>query len=529
MPRLPFDPAKMAASSRPGPKADSGAETSKVAPLTVSQLAAMIDGTLRDHLPARLRVVGELSGFNDRTHWYFSLKDAESVVSCVMFASAAREARFRPEAGQEVVVTGRVEYFGKQGRTQFYVDRIEPVGAGALDLEFRRLCEELRALGWFLPERKRPLPRFPRCVAVVTSRTGAALQDVLNTMARRCPAVGVLLADVRVQGDGAAAGITAAVRAIGRRHGALGVDAIIVTRGGGSKEDLWAFNDHALAQAIVESPVPVVAAIGHETDTTIAELVADERCATPTQAAMRVTPDSAALLEQLDALGSRLAAFLRKQIRQDQLRLGSATRHPFFSDPGTAIKARTEILRHHARRLTGESRGRLTAAAHALERLAVRLEAHRPGAVYARRQAGLLHAEARLRAAMRTMLARIDLDDRRQRLTTTWAGAAQRRTLELDGAERALDLVGPVSVLRRGYSCTLKPDGSAVRSVGDIHAGDPIKTIVSDGSFESTVGTSRPGAPAIPPAAFRRPPVGRRARKDRSGSRDQMDLFGRPE
>src|SRR5256885_8286221 len=175
--RLPFDPAKMAAKARP-------ADT----PLTVSQLAARIGGTLASGFPLSLRVIGQISGFHDRTHWYFDLKDQAALVNCVMFSSAARKVRFTPQNGHEVVVTGRVSFYDKSGKVSLLVEKIEPVGAGALELAFRALCDELRKLGWFDQARKRPIPTCPRRVAVVTSRTGAALQDVLDTMRRRCAA-----------------------------------------------------------------------------------------------------------------------------------------------------------------------------------------------------------------------------------------------------------------------------------------------------------------------------------------------------
>jgi exodeoxyribonuclease VII large subunit len=223
----------------------------------------------------------------------------------VLFANVVRKHRIVLRDGLEVVVTGSLEFYAKAGKLSFIGTNAQPVGAGALDLAFKQLCEELRGLGWFDEVRKRPLPTFPRRVAVITSRSSAALQDVLDTMRRRCPAVEVALVDARVQGESAAAELRAKLVALSLRHREMGVDAIIITRGGGSAEDLWAFNDRALAEAILKCPVPVVAAIGHETDTTIAELVADVRAATPTQAAMRLTPDGDTLLEQVDLAHAR--------------------------------------------------------------------------------------------------------------------------------------------------------------------------------------------------------------------------------
>ena len=222
--RLPFDPSRTRAAKRSTPRPRTTPN-----PISVSDLASLVDRAVRDHLPQTLHVVGELSNVNHRTHWYFSLKDADAVVDCVMFASAGRGLSFAPAAGQRVVAAGTVQHYAKQGRTQLYVRALEPVGAGALELELRRLIESLRAQGYLDQSRKRPLPLLPRRVAVVTSRTSAALQDVIDTMRRRCPAIDLLVADVRVQGDGAADEIAATLDRLDAHRGALGIDAIVLT------------------------------------------------------------------------------------------------------------------------------------------------------------------------------------------------------------------------------------------------------------------------------------------------------------
>lgn len=491
MSRLPFDPGKMA-SPRPlpggalfsgqgevvAPRATSaaqGAEQAQVsaaaagdAPITVAQLAAMIDATLRDHLPQNVRVIGEISNFTLRTHWYFSLKEAQvngGVINCVMFAGRTRGVGFVPSEGQQVIVTGRVEYYKPQGKVSFYVERIEPVGAGAMELAFRALCDELRKLGYFAPERKRPLPSFPRRIAVITSRTGAALQDVLNTARRRCPAVEIALIDVLVQGAQAAPEVARAIRWVSANHARLGVDAVLVTRGGGSMEDLWAFNERVVAEAVYACEIPVACAIGHETDTTIAELVADERCATPTQAAMRLTPDRAELGEQLEMLKARVSTAARRRARQEAESLTSDRRHLL-----PVLKARMD----------GEGR-RLGA-------LGARLERCRPTTVLHQRALELARLGARAAAAIKAKLEGLDLGRESERLG---AAVKMRMTAEGDGLlamRRQLDLVGPLSVLARGYSMTLDEYGHAVRRVSDVEAGQVITTRVQDGAFASVVG-----------------------------------------
>jgi exodeoxyribonuclease VII large subunit len=491
--RLPFDPARMAAASKkPAPASD--------APMTVSQLTGRIGTALVAAFPASVRVIGEVSGFRERTHWYFDLKDAEAVVSCAMFASAAKKLRFTPKNGQEVIVKGRVDFYAKQGRVSFIAERIEPVGAGALELAYRALCEELRSLGWLAQDRKRPIPAFPRRVAVVTSRSAAALQDVLDTMRRRCPATIVQLVDVRVQGDGAAAEIAAAIRWLSRRGHELGVEAILVTRGGGSMEDLWAFNERVVAEAIVGSSIPVVAAIGHETDTTIAELVADLRCATPTQAAMRLTPDLSALLEQLDRLNSRLASVMATELDQSQ-HIASMSRH-----------------------LRLAMQGRIQAVATRLERLSGRLERHRPTALHARRAEALHRVEARLDAAIRARLGLCDVAPLAERLTRAWAVANERTATHLAALQKQLAAVGPMSVLRRGFSYTLLEDGRLLKTPSDAAPGDRLLTRLADGEVSSIVeGNATPPPPAPVTPAPQRPD--RTKPRPAKTAPDQMDLF----
>ncbi|HEX7009730.1 MAG TPA: exodeoxyribonuclease VII large subunit, partial [Phycisphaeraceae bacterium] len=311
MTRRPFNPDLV----RPPSPPPASPPASRARPMSVSEVAGLIRTALADHAPQKLRVVGEVSNFSHRQHWFFSLKDAQASLRCVCFASTIRRLRCRIEDGMQVVATGRLDFYDAQGHVQLYVDAIEPVGQGPLELQLRRLLEELRQLGYFEESRKKPLPLLPRRVAVVTSRTAAALQDVINTAQRRWPGCRLLLYDVKVQGEEAAPQIADAIDRLSRHGRRLGIDAILLTRGGGSIEDLWAFNDRRVADALYRCTLPVVAAIGHETDLTVAELVADLRCSTPTQAAMRLIPDRQALLQQLHHLTNRIQQELLRQIR----------------------------------------------------------------------------------------------------------------------------------------------------------------------------------------------------------------------
>lgn len=497
MGRLPFDPKRMK-----GPAGNDPPAADR--PVPVGVLASMIDGALRSGLPATVRVIGEISNFNERTHWYFRLKDEEAAVDCVMFASAARRVKVRPENGGKVILTGRVEFYPKQGRTQLYVTAMEAAGEGELERRFRELCERLRERGWFDAERKRPLPPFPRRVAIVTSATGAALQDVLVTMKRRCPAVEAAVVDVRVQGDGAAKEIATAIGWLSAGHERLGIDAVIVTRGGGSIEDLWAFNEESVASAIVRCAVPVVAAIGHETDVTIAELVADERCATPTQAAVRLTPDRAALAEEVDQRAAMLRTQTLRRLERERLRADA-----------------------RSRRVGHAAAGRVSGQHVRIERLASRLARLRPEAVHAARRTTVHELELRLRAALGARVRPADLESLAGSLRLACGAAIDRRRERLAALERELVVAGPASVLARGYSVTTLPDGAVIRSAGVVSPGQTVRTRVADGAFESVVGLADSGAgtlPAvpIPPRPAPRPAI---APPRRRVSPDQMDLF----
>ncbi len=463
--------------------------------LSVSALAGILESAIRSSTPTTVRVLGEVSGFRERTHWYFDLKDASAVVQCVVFAGSARKLGFVPKDGQELVATGRVDYYAKSGKVSLIATRLEPVGAGALDLAYQKLVEEIRALGWFDEARKRSLPFFPKRIAVVTSRSSAALQDVLDTARRRCAAVEILTVDARVQGDTAAEEIAGAISRISREHRALGVDAIILTRGGGSKEDLWCFNDRGLAEAIVNCNVPVVAAIGHETDTTIAELVADMRAATPTQAAMRLVPDADALKEQIDRQAARLLSVLRQAVAQSRASLQALESRPIFRRPAELASIYRTAVDASAQRLEHLVHNRLRQREIQVVRLAARLDRVRPD-----RLASRLDRQRAARLATMT--------ERFQRVTRarlTLAGQA------LTAAERELGAVSPLAVLQRGYSVTLDAKGNAVRSAKDLVSGDAIQTRLPDGLVRSVVS----GKPFKP---------GPKAPKPEDEG-DQLDLF----
>jgi exodeoxyribonuclease VII large subunit len=436
-------------------------------PLTVTQLATGIDQALRSGLPASVLVEGEISSLSHRTHYYFSLKDENAVIGAVFFASAANRSATKPEHGKRVIAKGRVEFYAPAGRVSLIVTSLTPVGEGELEQRYKQLVEQLRARGWFDPEHKQPLPSFPRRVAIVTSRDGAAVQDVIDTFARRCPSIELTIVDVRVQGEQAKTQVSRAIRRLNANREQLGLDAIIVTRGGGSLEDLWAFNEPEVAQAIHDSWLPIVAAIGHETDTTIAELVADERAATPTQAAMRLSPDRNALLEQLTSLQHRLDRGIQQHLRYERQRLRQIETSRSMSDPREVIAVHRDRMRALNDRGRSGLRHRIAAERSKLDQLAIRLTRVQPAAVHARRQERIDQLAARLNRVMGRAI-------------------AQRRE-DLESTARELHAIGPAQVLARGYTLTLDADGKALRSIKQAPEGSTIETVLSDGRVRSRV------------------------------------------
>ncbi len=353
--------------------------------LTVSQVTDHLASVLRaDELLADVMVMGEISNplLANSGHFYFSLKDANATLSCVMWRTSARALFQTPQEGQRVVVHARTDFYAPRGQIQLIVDALRrEAGIGDLYLKFEQTKTQLQAEGLFDPARKRALPLFPRRIGLVTSPTGAALRDFLRVASARWPLADILLAPSLVQGDQAPAALQAAVLALYARSD---IDVIVLTRGGGSIEDLWAFNDEGLARLIVRSPIPVVTGIGHETDFTIADFVADQRQPTPSAAAAAVTPDAGALRQGLDAISQQLAGLVvgGLESRRQDVRRTEAVLHRF--SPQYRIERQRQTADELDRRLARgwselQHRRRLTVGT-----LSQRLTALNPAAVLAR-------------------------------------------------------------------------------------------------------------------------------------------------
>ena len=339
-------------------------------------------------------------------------------------------------------------------------------GEGELERRFRALCEELRALGWFDVERKRPIPTFPRRIGVVTSRTGAALQDVIDTMRRRCPAVDIAVVDVRVQGEGAAAQVAAAIRWLSADHERLGIDAILVVRGGGSIEDLWPFNEERVVRAVADSVIPLISAVGHETDTTLIDYASDRRAPTPTGAAEMALPVRAELMAQVETLGGRLTRRLVDTLERRRLELRSASgRLPKLD---TLLQGPRQRLDMASQRFGGS-----------LSRMLARKRARFDQAGGGLRSAALRREIAGKRGEV-------------QRLAVRLAPAMERRLRRLrdalTGQARVLNSVSYESVLARGFALVTRSDGGLVRSAGALADGDKLRLRFADGERDAVAG-----------------------------------------
>jgi len=419
---------------------------------------------------------GEISRFNRHPsgHWYFTLKDAGAAVSAVMFKGDNQATGLVPGDGMQVRVFGRVTVYEPRGSYQLMITRIEEAGRGSLQEQFEKLKAKLQAEGLFDPARKKSLPLLPGCIGVVTASSGAAIRDILQVLTRRFPGVRVLIAPVKVQGEGAAQSIARAIEflncasaddASGLKRAFPVPEVLIVGRGGGSLEDLWAFNEEPLVRAIAASTIPVISAVGHEIDYTLADFAADLRAPTPSAAAELVVPERFALEERIQRQTRRMTRRLREYALELRSRWTAAARSYVFHEPQRLV------LRHRERIQTLELRMR-----HAL----------REQTRYADRVRALhLRMEHAAEADLRTRQQRVD--DFQTRLTERMSLRREAVSRTLERLQVQLRALSPLAVLERGYSVTRTPDGRVVRSAAELKPNDELLTRLAEGEVRSRV------------------------------------------
>jgi len=432
---------------------------------TVAELTAQIRDVLEQQVPA-FWVEGEISNLRvpGSGHAYFTLKDDQAQIRAVLFRNRVRRVRFEPADGMHVLAFGSLEVYAPRGEYQMVIELMEPKGVGALQVAFEQLKARLQAEGLFDAGRKRPLPRFPRRIGIVTSPTGAAIRDMLRVIGRRFGDLRIVIRPVRVQGEGAAREIADGVADLN----ALGdVDVILVGRGGGSLEDLWAFNEEVVARAIVASKAPVISGVGHEVDFTIADFVADLRAPTPSAAAELVVREKEAVVEALRDFHRRLRRAIERRLEGSRERLGMHTRRRVLTDPARPLRDAHRRLDELAARLRGGLAANRRHAAHRLALATQRLHSATPAVTISGVRGGLGQLRGRLGAGVRRSL------DRSQQRFQVAAG-------KLDG-------LSPLAVLGRGYSLTRTAAGEIVRRAGQVTPGDPVRVLLHEGRLDCTV------------------------------------------
>jgi exodeoxyribonuclease VII large subunit len=438
---------------------------------SVSEVTKAVRGVIESAF-TEVWIEGEVSNFRQQAsgHQYFTLKDAASQLSCVLFARPGAWRRTVPlQDGMLVQAKGRLTVYEARGQYQLNVTLVQAAGAGLLQAKFEALKRKLAAEGLFDEERKRELPQFPHAVGIVTSPTGAALRDMLNVLTRRAPWLRVIVSPARVQGEGAAAEIAGALADLNQlaARGIAPVDVIVLARGGGSIEDLWEFNDESLARAIAASALPVVSAVGHEIDFTIADFVADLRAPTPSAAAELIVPDTAELLRML---GER-AAFLHRRaagaVETARRNLAGLLRSALFREPARQIEQAVQRVDLADQSLRRAAESRLDGLSRRLDALASRVRQHRPDQVLA------LHRQ-KISSVADALAERFQQRLRRKKDRLTRAGDMLR-------------LLSPEHTIGRGYTITTAADGKVIRSTTDAAARSELHTRVRDGKVISIV------------------------------------------
>jgi exodeoxyribonuclease VII large subunit len=411
-------------------------------------------------------VEGEISNFraHESGHLYFTLKDQNAQIRAVMFRSQARLLRFRPENGMQVVLRGRVTIYEDRGELQISAEYLEPKGVGALQVAFEQLKAKLEAEGLFDSARKKPIPTLPRRIGIVTSPQAAALRDILNVLLRRHHTAGILIFPAQVQGETAGAEVSAGIRYFNR---ARSVDVIIVARGGGSAEDLAAFNNEALARVVAASGIPVISAVGHETDFTITDFVADLRAPTPSAAAELVIRSRQEVEDQAEGLRQRLARAMRYRLLMGRQALTELAQHGAFARMVDVINRRQQKL--------DDLRNRMEKAARQI------LEQHRRRVEAA--AAAVRHYD------VRRMLAgvRRELDSRVAALAATARALLLLRAGRLNQLTGQLEALSPLAILDRGYALVFDASGLLLKDADGVRAGDEISARLAKGSITATV------------------------------------------
>jgi len=437
--------------------------------LSVSELNQFARGVLEMHV-GQINVSGEISNLSRPAsgHWYFTLKDDNAQIRCAMFRHRNQLLRQRIEAGMQVVVHGTVSLYEGRGDYQLIADFIEEFGLGALQRKFEILKQQLLAEGLFASEHKKPLPKTIQHIAVITSKTGAVIHDIIHVLKKRYPLIQITLIPASVQGEGAVNELCQALEKAeywNKKTPDQAFDAIIIGRGGGSLEDLWAFNEEKLARAIFAYTIPIISAVGHETDTTIADFVADFRAPTPSAAAEMLSPDISNLYQMLDSIEQVLQRNIRGKLQQQQALL-KALQHG-LKHPADNLLSWQKQFNHLGLQLQQQIKQQLQKQKHRVQLAEQSLKANSP-------QKKLLDAQQRLQQNTHALL-------------ENWQDTQQQKRQQLQLQAKLLDLVSPLATLQRGYSISQGSDGKVLQSSQQVQLGDTLHTRLHQGTITSQI------------------------------------------
>lgn len=443
----------------------SWSEMKREAILSIKDLNKYIKAVIEsEDLLQDVWVRGEISNFTHHSsgHMYFTLKDADSRIKSIMFAKQNQRLPFIPREGTRVIARGNVSVYERDGQYQFYVTEMQPDGIGGLYMAYEQLKKKLEDEGLFALNRKKQIPRFPKAIGIITSPTGAAVRDIIITLQRRFPTTPILLYPVLVQGTQAAPAIVKAIQEMNKRQE---VDVLIVGRGGGSLEELWAFNEETVARSIFASQIPIISAVGHETDFTIADFVADLRAATPTAAAELAVPHHMELKQQLAQLKQRLQRGLFQELQAKRDRLERAKRSPYMLNPRKQLIQPAERLDRLTEQLRYRIENSVTRAEQKKSKLVQRLSGFNPKeqVLYTKRRAG--NAERQLVQAMQTLL--------------------RKHQYRWDTQLKQLDALSPLKVMQRGYSLVYdEKKQNLIKSITQVQLGDVVNITLKDGRMD---------------------------------------------
>ncbi len=432
---------------------------------TVSRLNAEVRLLLENEMGI-VWLVGEISNFSAPVsgHWYLTLKDSRAQVKCAMFRGNNRRVTFKPQSGNQVLVKARLSLYEPRGDYQLIIESMQPEGDGRLQQQFEALKMQLAAEGLFAQSSKQAIPEHPKCVGVITSKTGAALYDILDVLKRRDPSLPVVIYPTMVQGDNAAISIA---QAIGRANSRNECDVLIVGRGGGSLEDLWCFNNEILARTIASSQIPIVSAVGHEVDVTIADFVADMRAPTPSAAAELISRDNSHKDQAISQRKQRLTHAISRYLSEYKYQFSQLERQLEKRHPNYLLQQQSQKLDELEQRLHSAIQNKVRTASSQVQSLTHRLALQTPAHKLIAQQNQLVRSKQRLMDAMDRQL----LISRHQ----------------LTMAAEKLDTVSPLATLMRGYSISQSDDGQVITKTSQVSSGDRLVTRLSDGKIYSTI------------------------------------------